>query len=167
MTTEPVTSAHDVPALVELLELQCQLYEQLATLSGRQSGVIADDLDVTGEGSTGGCENLLRLLAQRQGLIDQAAAVHERLAPYRADWDSLWQALSTRDRCRVGPLVSRVEQTLAGIIAQDELDHRRLEQARGRAGGELRRLATAGNAINAYKTQPAANHVNRFTNEQG
>ena len=167
MTRSTPTSAHDIAALIELLEQQCQLYSQLAALSRRQTGAISADLSAAGPDADDACEQLLRLLAERQALIDQLAVVHERLAPYRADWPALWSALSARDRCRVGPLVSEVEQALAGIITQDERDRQRLEQARHRAGGELRRLATAGAALNAYKANAPAGHINRFTNQQG
>lgn len=166
MTTEPSTSAPDVAALVELLEQQCQLYAQLATVSGQQTGVIADDFGTNTGATDEACEQLLRLLAQRQVLIDQIAAVDGQLAPYRADWQSLWQSFSAEERCRVGPLVNQVERTLAEIIDQDDLDRQRLERARGAAGHELTRLSAAGAAVNAYKAAPTTADVNRFTNQQ-
>lgn len=166
MTARTLATSHDVPALVELLDSQCQLYEQLASLSGRQTDVIASGF-AGDEAETDSSEQLLRLLAQRQQLIDRISAVHERLAPYRADWDALWGDLSAADRCRIGPLVSRVEQLLAGVIEQDSQDQRTLREAQTRTGGELRKTAVAGKAVNAYKPVTSPENVNRFTNQQG
>ena len=167
MTTQAPSTTHDVPALIGLLESQGQLYQQLASLGDQQTKIVASDLgsdDLAGADAT---EQLLRLLAQRQQLIDQIAATHDQLAPYRADWPAFWQALSEQDRCRIGPLVDQVEQLLAGIIKQDDQDRQTLQQAQSRAGAELKQLAAAGNAVNAYKPTMSAENINRFTNQQG
>ncbi len=165
MTAQTSVISHDVPALIKLLEQQCQLYEQLASLSEQQTALIAGDLATTDSDAAG--QHLLGLLAQRQRLIDQIAVTSKQLAPYRADWAALWRDLSSHDRCRIGPMVDRLEQLLAGIIKQDDLDQQRLKQTQTRAGRELKQLATAGNAVNAYKTTPTPNQLNRFTNQQG
>ena len=167
MTAQTLATSHDVPVLIELLDRQCQLYEQLASLSRRQTDVIEAGLAGGDHPGTDAAEQLLRLLAQRQQLIDRVTAVHERLAPYRADWQALWRDLSSTDRCRVGPLVSRAEQLLAGVIEQDSRDQHKLLEAQARTGGELLRVAAVGKAINAYKPAPSAQHVNRFTNQEG
>jgi len=164
MTTQTSVISHDVPALIKLLEKQCQLYEQLASLSEQQTGIIAADL--AGNDSTAAGQ-LLGLLAQRQRLIDQIAVTNKELVPYRADWTALWRDLGSQDRCRIGPMVDRLEQLLAGIIKQDDQDQQTLKQTQTRVGGELKRLATAGDAVNACKTAPAPNQLNRFTNQQG
>ena len=167
MTTQTPSATHDVATLTSLLEGQGQLYQQLAQLGGQQSQIIASDLGSADSADADAPEQLLRLLAQRQQLIDQIAETHEQLAPYRADWSALWQALSDQERCRIGSLVDQVEQLLAGIIKQDDQDRQKLQQAQSRAGAELKQLAAAGNAANAYKPTPSAEQVNRFTNQQG
>ena len=167
MTTQAPLATHEVPALIGLLEKQGQLYQQLASLGEQQTKIIASGLGSADQADADATEQLLRLLAQRQQLIDQLAEIHEQLAPYRADWPAFWQAISDQARCRIGPLVDQVEQLLAGIIAQDDQDKQKLQQAQARAGAELKQLAAAGNAVNAYKPTMAADHANRFTNQHG
>ena len=167
MTTQATSATHDVSALISLLERQRQLHQQLASLGEQQTTIIASDMGSADQADADATEQLLRLLAQRQQLIDQIAATHDQLAPYRADWPALWQVLSDRERCRIGPLVDQVEQLLAGIIKQDDQDRQKLQQAQSRARAELKQLAAAENAVNAYKPTISAEHVNRFTNQQG
>jgi hypothetical protein len=167
MTTNALPSAAPIATLIELLERQCQLYSQLSELSARQSQMIKSDLVGRADAATGACDQLLRLLAQRQALIDQITTVDRRLEPYRADWAQLWQGLSPQDRCRIGPLVKQIDYTLARMIEQDKLDQQRLEKARSGTASELTRLAAAGAAANAYKIAPGQDQLNRFTNQQG
>jgi len=167
MTTQAPAESRDITALTGLLERQCQLYQQLAQLGELQTQIIGSDLRSVDQADADAPEQLLRLLAQRQQLIDQLTVTHDQLAPYRADWPALWQKMSDQQRRRIGPLVDQVEQLLAGIIKQDDQDRQKLQQAQSRAGAELTQLTAAGNAVNAYKPTPLADRVNRFTNQQG
>lgn len=161
MTVQTLTS-RDVPALAQLLEQQCQLYTSLTSLSRQQSQLICE-----GMGDTDAPEQLLRLLAQRQRIIDELTAVHERLAPWRAKWNDFWSKLSLVDQQRIGPMVKQVETMLAQIVKQDEVDRRTLEAARNRVGTQMKQLTSGGGAIHAYRAAQTVSSQNRFTNQQG
>jgi len=161
MTVEALKS-RDVPTLVELLERQCRLYTDLKSFSDQQAKLIAGGL-----GDEADSEQLLRLLAQRQRVIDELTQLHDRLAPWRNDWDAYWAKLSSADQQRIGPLVRQVESMLAQIIKQDEIDRRQLEAARQHVGAQMQRVISGGGALNAYRAAQSAGSSNRFTNQQG
>jgi hypothetical protein len=54
----------------------------------------------------------------------------------------------------------------ANIVSQDDRDRRRLEQAQSDVGMQVRKINSAGAALNAYKTPAPATMNNRFTNKQ-
>jgi hypothetical protein len=163
MPTTP--TAENLDALVQRLERQRDLYRQLDALSREQAGIIAEGWNLDADPSPS--EQLLRLLSDRQKLIDELDGLHRQLAPYRDNWQSIWSTMAQADRHRIGPLVSEVEQLLARIIEQDDRDRKQLQQNQQQVTGQMRRVNNAGRAINAYRTAPTPQQNNRFTNQQG
>lgn len=162
MTAFSARATDDTPALVALLERQRSLYADLRELSRQQAPLI----------DGGHAEPLLRVLAQRQRLIDELSQVNGQLDPFRQRWDALWARLAGAERSRVGVLVREVQALLADILQQDERDRAALAATRERIGGEIQRMSRAGAAINAYRTgpahaAPASAGNNRFTNQRG
>ncbi len=66
-------SVADVGHLVDRLTQQRDLYQQLKTLSDQQGQLIAD----------GQAEQLLAVLSQRQGLVDQLTQLNEKIVPFK------------------------------------------------------------------------------------
>jgi hypothetical protein len=163
MPTTP--TAENLDHLVQRLERQRDLYRQLDELSREQAGIIAEGWDPQADPSPS--DRLLRLLSSRQKLIDELGELHRQLSPYRENWASIWSAMPQADRSRVGPLVTEVEQLLAGIIEQDDRDRKQLERGHQQVAGQMRRVNNAGRAIHAYRTAPTPQQTNRFTNQQG
>lgn len=164
MTAAAPALVDDLPVLLELLQRQRSLYRQLRELSGRQGPLVTQGL----------AEPLLSLLAQRQRLIDELAAVNERLEPFRRDWPRLWVSLPDDDQERVAGLVKETQELLASILTQDERDREVLQSARGQILQEIDKMSRSSHAVSAYQTAPAAGYAkagaaanNRFTDRQG
>ena len=131
--------------LVELLQKQRDRYQKLQALSRTQSQLV----------ESAATEPLLKVLAQRQHLVDELAHLHGEMEPYRQQWEQVYGQLPDADRDIVAGLINEVEQLLAGIIDQDNHDQRQLKQSKDQVGKGLSQTAHAGVAMAAYK----ANHT--------
>jgi hypothetical protein len=149
-------SSTDTASLIALLERLVVIYQQLHDLSRRQGALI----------SNGSAEDLLGVLAQRQQLVDESAKINRELEPYRNEWTRVLDGLRDPERQRVGGLVGRVEELLAGIIEQDNRDRQRLQDATGAVKSELDRVRQSPQAVNAYQAQ-ARLGGNRYTDQRG
>lgn len=147
--------AHDVEALIVLLQKQADLYGKLTDLSAHQSKLIDSPDD-------GAAEQLLRLISARQVLVDQLAQVTEQLDPYRRDWQKLAARFTDEQRGRIAPLVEKAETLLAQIIERDEADRKRLQQSHKQTAQQLGRVTGASHAAAAYRKPPGT--TNAFTN---
>ena len=145
-STENDVTVGDAAPLVALLERQRDKYQKLQTLSRTQTQLVQ-------EGQT---EPLLRVLAQRQQLVDELAHLHRELEPYRSAWEQVYGRLSETDRGVVSNLIKAVEQLLAEIIEQDQRDQQQLQQSKGQVGESLSQTAHAGHAMAAYNAHHAA-----------
>jgi hypothetical protein len=134
-------SGSDKAANVEnLLVRQEELFGRLDALSRKQADLIsADETD-----------NLLRLLTERQVVIDQIAETNIILEPFRVRWDAFLADLPEINRQRVRTRLDAVAQ-LAGAIAQrDEHDRRKLQSRRDAMAVELTKVASGRGAVAAY-----------------
>ncbi len=152
----PSSSTDAFEVVVSLLERQREAYEQLRGLSEEQARLVV----------SGSSEDLLKVLAQRQGVIEALTKLNSEIDPYRKQWSQFWQALGEAQRQRVGGLVKQVEGLLAGIIEQDERDRAQLQHAQQAVRNELDQVTRSSEAINAYKVSSASNQA-RFTDKQG
>lgn len=129
--------------LVALLDQQIDLYGTLDELSKRQHGVVeTDDTDA-----------LLRVLSERQQVIDRIGGLAQRLAPYRADWDRSVGQLSDDERARIRGRLDELAVIMEQIARRDELDRDVIEQRRSSVGAELSGLKRGGSALAAYGGQ--------------
>ncbi len=134
--------------LLPLLRAQRDLYDQLSRLSGRQRGLISGDQP----------ERLLGVLQDRQRLVTGLARINEQLAPFRRDWNAIYNALPDGIRSEAAELLGQVNELLAGILRNDEEDGRLLaarKQAVSRTLGALSD-GRAANTAYARQAQPAA-----------
>lgn len=169
MTPQPLSAGApaSLSRLIELLTEQRDLYQQLHELSARQQEIIA-------QGQT---EQLLVVLAERQGLVDQLTTINKDIAPLRQRMGDLTAAAPEADKQRVRDLIDDVQNLLTTIIERDEADRRQLEASKAAVGAELRRTNTAPAAVNAYRSNvyarasatqnPALTGVARFTDARG
>jgi hypothetical protein len=129
-----------VSTLVKTLAGQKDLYVQLLALAKQQSQYVA----------TGESESLMRVLAARSRLIDQVGPLDRELQPYKGRWQEVLDGLPANDRETVGTLLKDVQQLLADILAQDEVDKQSLIRQKEQVGSELKRTITGAHLNRAY-----------------
>jgi predicted nuclease with TOPRIM domain len=125
---------------VRALSGQRGLYVQLLALARQQSGFVA----------TGETEALMAVLAARSRLIDQVAPLDQELQPFKGRWQEVLDGLGADDRGVVAGLLKEVQQLLADILAQDELDKESLERQKADVGGQIKVTVTGAALARAY-----------------
>lgn len=126
--------------LVGLIRLQESLYEQLDELSRAQRASI--------EG--GRTDELLGILGQRQGLIDQIVDASEGLDGFREDWDRLVSEMPEATRRDVGRRMDRLSDLMRAIADRDGQDREVLNQRRAELGQGAKSVRVGGAAVAAY-----------------
>jgi len=143
-----------LPRLSALLDEQCGLCEGLEALSVRQSETIA----------AGETDALLRILGERQVLIDRVSVVNVMLEPFRARKQEVLARLSVEDRKRLTERVGRISTLVEGVQARDENDRRLLETQRAGVADQIGSVARGRGAIAAYGNagpEPKAQYQDR------
>jgi hypothetical protein len=130
----------DAGLLVTLLEHQRTLHRQLRILSDRQRSLVAED----------DAETLLRLLSERQRLVDGLVNLNARLAPYRAQWTNFYGSLDEQRRRQVALLLEEVNGSLAAILQSDGRDSATLTAKQQSMAGRLAAFDAGSRASAAY-----------------
>jgi hypothetical protein len=138
-----------VSMLVKALAGQKELYVQLLALAKQQSQYVA----------TGESESLMTVLAARSRLIDQVGPLDKELQPYKGRWQEVLDGLPPTERETVAKLLKEVQQLLADILAQDEVDKQSLIRQKEDVGAELKRTVTGVHLNKAYGVKPRVGTV--------
>lgn len=125
-------------SLIGLLTEQRDLYRKLQELSDRQRDLIAGDRP----------EQLLSILRDRQTLVTALARVNEQLAPYRRNWQSIYETLPERDKRNASELLEQINGMLQVILRTDQEDQALLS-ARKQAVARSLNDVNGGRAANA------------------
>lgn len=144
----------------ELLDQQLGACEGLDKLSAAQSNAVR----------TGNSDVLMRVLSERQVLIDRVGVINAELEPFRAGKERALRRLSDAQRREVMSRIDRIAALVDGVCARDEADRVVLERERTRVGDELAGLAKSRGAVRAYGgSQPGgvAGGGARFQDRQG
>ncbi|MEM1072309.1 MAG: flagellar export chaperone FlgN [Planctomycetota bacterium] len=129
--------------LVSLLDQQIDLYGTLDELSKRQHDIVeTDDTD-----------SLLRVLAERQSVINRIANLARALEPFRSDWDANVNRLPDTERVRIRARLDELAIVMEQIARRDEHDRDVIEQRRSAIGQELGGAKRTGVALSAYGGQ--------------
>ncbi|MGF1635101.1 MAG: hypothetical protein ACFCVE_14715 [Phycisphaerae bacterium] len=123
--------------LVQLLTRQVECYRDLLKLSDVQSELVRQGRD----------DELLEVLARRQGVMDRVSDIDARLSTAKADWPAAVARLDEEARASVEALVGTSRQLLEQITAADASDAMLLQQRRMNVGRELRQ-ASQGKQLN-------------------
>ncbi len=126
--------------LVRLLTEQRDVYNQLESLSHRQRTMISGDRP----------EALLNILSERQKLVQQLAQLNNQLAPFRRDWDALFDQLPDPVRAQVGELLDQINAMLRSILRSDQEDSALLSARKQSVAQSLERFSGGAAAHNAY-----------------
>lgn len=153
-------SADGAPAVARvesLLAEQYGLFLKLEQLSGRQSGLIKQDLT----------DELLEVLAERQVLVDQIMNVSAQLDPWRGNWSEFINSLDGQVRQRVRERVDAVSGVAQKVAERDEADRLLLEQRKGAIAAELGQVDRGRSAMSAYSAGgPRAESGPRFQDRE-
>jgi len=149
MTQAKARTAEDARALLHervmpALERQAALYDQLAGFGPRQ-----DELIARGEG-----DDLLRLMAERQGVVDELVEVHQGLESIRSNWDAFVDALPADERAELGQRLDELKVLAARVHEQDARTRQHLDGARDRVQSSMSGLGRGKGAIRAYGGSP-------------
>lgn len=149
-------SAAWLPRLTQLLDEQCGLCLELEALSLKQAAAVA-------EGDT---DTLLRVLGERQDVIERVGLVNELLGRFRARKQEILGRLSAGEREKLSERVGRIGRLVESVQVRDENDRRMLEMQRAGVADELGSLSRGRGALAAYggaRGQPPA----RLQDRQG
>jgi hypothetical protein len=127
-------------ALVRALSGQKSLYEQILALARQQSAYVA----------SGETEALMTVLAARNRLIEQVAALDKELQPYKGRWQEVLDGLPATDRQAVGRLLQDVQRLLGEILSQDEKDKETLIRQKTGVSAQLQRTVSGAALNRAY-----------------
>ncbi|MEM1355211.1 MAG: flagellar export chaperone FlgN [Planctomycetota bacterium] len=152
----PSQSPQEAEQVLYLLERQRGLYLQLKALADQQGQLIA----------SGETEQLLSLLARRQGLIDMLGQCSAEIAPYRARIGEIAEQAGGKLNGQIKSLVQEVRTLLESIMEQDDEGRRSLSESRDAVGQQLQQAAGAGAAISAYGPKPGVQAAARYTDRR-
>lgn len=122
------------------LERQAALYDQLAGFGPRQ-----DELIASGEG-----DGLLRLMAERQDVVDKLVEVHQGLEDVRGHWGAFVEALPAQDRSELGQRLDALKALAARVHEQDSRTRQHLDGVRDRMQTSMKDLGRGKGALRAY-----------------
>ncbi|MEQ8317452.1 MAG: flagellar protein FliT [Phycisphaerales bacterium] len=122
------------------LERQAALYDQLAGFGPRQ-----DELIAGGEG-----DDLLRLMGERQAVVDELVAVHQGLEDVRRDWEGFVAELTEADRAALSERLDRVKVLATRVHEQDSKTRQHLDGARDRVQSTMQGVGRGKGAVRAY-----------------
>ncbi|MFH1419594.1 MAG: hypothetical protein ABII12_15060 [Planctomycetota bacterium] len=126
--------------LVELLERQRSLYHRLRTLAERQKSlVVCEDV-----------QPLLRLLADRQRLVDELMELNKEMSEFRRNWSSIYGSLDGASRKRVARLLEEANSALGLILRSDSRDTATLSAKRQDVATRLASIDSGSRVSAAY-----------------
>lgn len=126
--------------LVRLVERQHGLFVTLEGLSGRQKAAI----------DAGDSDELLRVLGERQAIVDQITATGEEIAPFHERWDEMLRALNAEDRSTLSKRVAELQDLSQRVAQHDERDRLALETRRAALVDDIAGVVKSRGAIAAY-----------------
>ncbi|MCW5757606.1 MAG: hypothetical protein KIT54_10255 [Phycisphaeraceae bacterium] len=122
------------------LERQAALYDQLAAFGPRQDALIESD---QGDG-------LLRLMGERQTVVDELVEVHRSIEDIRDRWQGFVESLPAGERMALGERLNALKALAARVHEQDARTREQLDSARERVREGLGDLGRARGAMRAY-----------------
>lgn len=159
MTTQS-TGAFAVPIdfgrLRRLLDEQETLFVRLDALSKRQRALVEEERT----------DELLRLLTERQTVIDAVGGIAREVQPYRDRWEAVLAEASAEQRERFSEQIERVAELASRVAARDDADRKLMEQRRDTLAGELAGAGRARGAVAAYGGGKAGRPAAKFQDRE-
>lgn len=134
------------PRLASILDEQIRVCTELDRLSSEQGEQIRG-------GDTGA---LLRVLGERQEMVDRLMELNGAFEPFRREWETCMARLPSSEREARQGAMRQLNELVDRIWARDEADRVELEQQRAVVSSELSGLSRGRVAMNAYGARPKA-----------
>ena len=131
---------HAAQVLLGLVDQQRRLYRALRSLADRQAELV----------TAGSADGLLKVLADRQRLVDEITKTSSALQPFRQRWDAVCKLLDEQQRSEVAADIAEIDQLQEAIAQRDQRDSETLRLRCQVIGRELQRSRTSKDAIRAY-----------------
>ncbi len=143
--------------LLDIINHQRDLYQQLFALGSQQSDFV----------EVGDAEQLLKVLGQRQHLIDQLQEIGTTLKPFRDAWPATWSRLTPDVKDRITRILDDIQKLIEQIMSKDEEDRVALTQHRSDMADQLQQVGQ-GTALNRAYQQTGSNVINnRYADRHG
>lgn len=144
---EPIEWA---PRLEAILDEQRRICERLEQLTLRPAGDQREGEEIPSD--TG---ELLRVIGERQSLVDQLTTLNAELEPYRREWEWCMGRLEAPCREKMEQRVRELGALVDRIWARDEADRAVLERQRSAVSSELTGISRGRVAMSAYGMRAA------------
>lgn len=129
-----------IEPILNALEAQLGCYERLARLAEAQREHV----------QTGSAEALLRLLQDRQAVLEELSRLEQVVAPARRQWTQFCLGLTVERRAHAEALVRRCRALLEQITQSDQDDVMILQQRKLNVGRQISQASTTRQVNRAY-----------------
>lgn len=152
---DPTARVNHARRLAELLDRQRELFRELDALSLRQGECVR----------AGSSDDLLRVLGERQRVVERLDEAACELAPYRERWDETLAHFAEHERRTLRACLEETTTIAARVAARDDADRKELESRRTTLADELAGVSRVRGAVSAYA--PRAAQGARFQDREG
>ena len=128
--------------VIDALEDQLGCYQRLAKLAELQHVHVQHNQT----------EELMTVLACRQGVLDEIARLERLVAPAKRDWTKYVTGIATDLRTRAESLLAQTRTLLEQITLADQLDALVLQQRKLSVGKQMDQASSAKHVNRAYAT---------------
>ncbi len=139
-TTDTPSMGERTGRLVELLEEQRTCYRQLKALAEKQRKLISDEDP----------EALLKILGERQQLVDRLTELNRELQPFRQEWAGTYTQMKSDRRQYVQEVLDEINTLLGSIMLMDKEDSRLLSARKESIRQQVVQTASGRMANTAY-----------------
>jgi hypothetical protein len=139
------------PTLTALQE-QVACYRRLAKLAGQQHTHVQRDQS----------DELLGVLRERQGVLDEITGLEQSIRSARGDWRSFLASLPAEDRPRAVALVAEARRLLEQITAADQCDTLVLQQRKLNLSRQINKTSAARRVNRNYAAAAYGRPVSRM-----
>lgn len=151
----PRTVASRIGIVDDALRVEKYLYTSLVALTSRQMHAI--ELQDT--------NLLLRVLTERQTVVDKLVAQHKCFKPYRNVWDQLVDGFDESTRARIEKSIDELRTMAEQVADADEKAAETLKSRKSAVQEELLGAQKTRTALNAYGNKKTGNTA-RFQDTQ-
>lgn len=136
----PHSDARLIARFERLVERQHELFTSLRRLCDEQTAHIRNDAS----------DDLLRVLAERQTIVDELKAAGDEAAPLRDRWEALAETLPDRRRDALRAKVHALHELANEVDQADRRDRAELERRRAALADQLAGVVRGKGAVAAY-----------------